>query len=288
MIEVVILASHFVFVALAAWLPVYCVALDLGASHDEAERRVNRKLANAATINLALSALTGLMFGWAIWEPSLANALAAVGSRLWFGIVEFCFSLLIFAGVSLSHYRAKPASRIGRLFRAFALFVSITNLWYHFPLLLGVVHQLRVADSSEPLSSAGFRQVAFSAPVLVGAIHFLLTAAIWGSIAALWLARQDTVSDRWLRGVALVAAIATLMQWPVGFAAYWQMPRHAQIQLLSGENIAAMVMILSTVWLAMLAQAFLVLRPRAEFWLRVATALLGVVAVEMSWLSRMS
>ncbi len=289
MVRVVLMACHLVFVAIAAWLPVFCILMDLSQAYDETVRRVQRKLAMIATGNLVLGAITGLLLGWAIWEPAFSAALGAIGSRLPFAIVEFCFSFLIYVLYVVSLLHGRWLGRRGRIIRAAFLFVSLTNLWYHFPILLGVIHQLQELGVAERMTSAQFRQVAFSPKILLGAVHFLLASAIVGSLSAQWILRREPISDGFLRRVAMSSVVASVLQWPVGLAAYWRMPRQVQVELLAtSEGNIAIASVLAAVWLLLMAQISLIIFPRSKNGLAAVAIMVAVVMLQMCWLSRLA
>ena len=96
MIEVFVRAIHLTVVGAAFWLPALCIALDFLPHYDQAKQQAQRKLASAATIGLILGGLTGLLYGGVLWGPAFQRALQAIGSRLPFAIIEFCFSLALY------------------------------------------------------------------------------------------------------------------------------------------------------------------------------------------------
>ncbi len=284
MIEIFLRAIHLTAVGAAFWLPAHCIALDLLPSYDQATQRAKRKLAFVAVLGLIFGALTGLLYGTLLWEPSIQSALLAIGSRLPFAIVEFCFSLVLYMVYWASLGSKAFVDRRWRVFRALLLLVAITNLGYHFPTLLGVVHHVANLDSIQTLDSAQFRRIAFSHKIVVDSIHFLLSSVIVGSQIAIGLLRSEAVSDRFLRATAACALLATFAQWLSGIAAFLWIPRAAQFGLLSRPGYLGLSIIIATVWLFTATQLGLVFRPRSAKWFFASSSLLAVILLQMSWI----
>jgi hypothetical protein len=284
MIEIFLRAIHLTLVGAALWLPVTCLALEVSWNHDQAAVRAQRKLIRAAVIGLVLGALTGLLYGTMLWEPAFQRALQAIGSRLPFAIVEFCFSLLLYLAYWTSLGSRIFSVRRWRLLRGLLLLVSITNLGYHFPTMLGVIHLVANLDAVQPMDSAHFRRVAFSPDVVVGSIHFLLSSVIVGSQIAIGLLRREAVSDRLLQAAAALALVATSAQWLSGIAAFLWLPRAAQIGLLSSPGYVSLSLILTTIWLFTAAQVGLIFQPRSAKWFFASSSVLGLILIQMSWI----
>jgi hypothetical protein len=287
MSQAILLAIHLLCMAVGVWLPVYCLLLDIKRNYGPESRGAQLKLVRHALGALAAGAVLGVFFGAAIWDRRMVGALSAVGSRLTFGIIEFGFTLAILAAYGGLVWRHGLSGRRGRWLRAGVLFIGLTNAWYHFPLLMGVVHRLRAEAFAGRLSSADFRQLAFSPSISLGAVHFLLTGVIAGGLAGLVLLAREQVSDRFLRGIAVGSIVAWAAQWPVGLTAFWRMPQSVQIEVLSEwDEGVALVVALIAVWLLGCAQVGLIVAPRSKFWQRVAWILLAAVTLQMCWLNR--
>jgi hypothetical protein len=288
MIFALLFTIHLVLVGTAAWLPLIAMLLDFPREYPSDTKQIQFRLMLAALVALVAGAVTGLLMGWMSWDAAFSQALWAIGSRLPFGIVEFGFSVLAFAVfLAWIQLQAAPSRRI-RWLRAALIFVALTNLWYHFPILLGVIDQLRKSSVSQVLSSAEFRDRAFSAQSLVSAAHFWLSQPIIGGIAAAWLLRTMPSSNRLLRASAVGGLVASLAQWPVGLMSFWQLSPSTQVELLHTAAVLAMVIVLGTTWMLIGCQVLLVYEPRSRRALAWTTLVLAVLLFQMSWLHQLS
>lgn len=283
-IEVPIRTIHLLLVAAAAGLPLYCIALDLTRRTDPAWRRAHRTMAQLATAGLLLGGLVGVFYGYLIWSRSLSTALQAIGSRLPFGIVEYLFTLVIYIGYAATFYARHDLSRRWQIFRAAMLFVAVTNLAYHFPTLLGIVRHLKDLGGGSPLGSSQFRALAFSYPIALGSVHFLLSALILASLITTWLLNAIADSNRFSRGVAAVSLTAMLGQWFSGLALYFQFPRYWQFELTALWHWGGLPMLIGSAWTLTVCQIGLLIYPRSQRWLLAAVICLTILLIQMSWL----
>lgn len=284
MIEIALRAGHLVAVGMAVWLPAFCIALECHGEPTPTTTRAQRKLIAAAIIGLIVGGLTGVVYGAMLWEPGFQKALTAIGSRLAFAIVEFCFSLVLYGVYWVWLLRRKSSSRGGRGLQILVLLVAITNLAYHFPTLLGVVHRLTDFPLAGRLSSAEFRQVAFSPKVLADGVHFLIGSYVVATQVMLGLLRRDPVSDRFLRGAIVWAIVASCLQWPSGIAAFAYLPRAMQVTLVTLPGFIGLAIAMAIIWLLIVAQVGLYVRPRSSKWLWISGGLLGGILLVMSWI----
>lgn len=284
MLEVVLRCLHLSLVSLAVGLPVYCIALDLIRHVDASWRRRHWKLAILAIVGLVGGGLSGLLYGVWLWSPRLSGALTAIGSRLTFGIVEFCFTLVIYIAYALSFSGRAAPSQAWRLFRAAMLFIAFTNLAYHFPTLLGVVRHLRDLNGSGILSSSQFRQFAFSTPILLGSLHFLSSAFVLSGFVTTAALRAEPSSHHFLRVLALISLTLTLGQWFTGFALYGMYPRNLQFELTFLWRWGGFPLMIATAWILTVSQIGLIVAPRSGRWLALAGASLAVLLIQVSGL----
>jgi hypothetical protein len=141
--------------------------------------------------------------------------------------------------------------------RHFLLFLSGSNLLYHFPFLFTVAHDVLLSGKLDaPLSASDFRGWMARPDVLARAVHVILASfAVTGVMLlgyALRLQRQQSEADticvaRWGAWTALVPS---LLQVPVGVWLVVVLPPQWQARAMGGD-VAAVVMLGTSILLAL-------------------------------------
>lgn len=284
MLEILLRTVHLAAVGVAVWLPAYCMALDWRRNCDPNDARVQRKLILHTIHSMVVGAVTGALYGVMLWRPSFQAALTAIGPRLGFAIVEFCFTLAVFAAYWIWTFRKFALGRGWRLLAAFVLFVATTNVAYHFPILLGVVRHLSDHPGSSQLSSAEFRELGFSPTILFASLHFLLGSFAIANQVAIGLLRRESVSERFLRVSIGISLLTGLLQWPTGLLAFVRRSRDVRVDLVSFPDGVGLALAMGSVWVFMAMLIGLWFRPRSARWWIASTAGLCWVLIQMSWL----
>lgn len=220
---------------------------------------------NSDVADLGRSLLRGSLFGF-----YAGMALGVVAALIWWGNQEraverafhalpidryyFTVAELIFSAVVLEAWAAlwrrnadHETSRNNALMIGLA-FVGITNTAYHFPSLFTV---LSVLSTRIPAGEERFVSLLIDPEVIARIAHFALASfAVGGAmLAALAAARKfETADDDDVRTIftlqrrgALIALVATLLQWPVGILVVLQLPEASRDALI-GQNAAVTVL----------------------------------------------
>jgi len=245
-----LLALHLMCVNLASAGPLCAVWLDWRESRgDAAAGVIGRWLVGSAVLALLLGGLLGLAVGATLWEPAFQNALSAVQRRIYFGLWELLFSLVLMLMQYAWWKASKRTSMIRVLGRGFLALLAASNLLYHFPLLFSVIRQLTQNGAPEsPLSSAEFRSAMMESPNMSLAMHFLLASlAVCGVAVMLRCAffsgdpatEQAADNRRMMTWGGRLALTPTVLQLPVGLWLLFQFPQPVQNQLIGGNLVAA-------------------------------------------------
>lgn len=248
-----LLGVHLLAANLGSAAPLVCVWLDFRAGRgDEVAWKAGRWLAAVAIIALLVAGGLGLLAGIQLWSPIYRNAVTRLWSKVYYGILEYFFSLILMVGYLWLWRRARAAARGWRLFRSFISLLASTNLLYHFPFLMFVMARL-VSDpekSSEPITAAMFRQRMIEPEVLANSIHFLLAAVATSGMALIVFALRsrggsDTTNgettNRSLTAAvwgARIALVPTLLQIPVGIWVLTAQSPLMQNRLMGGSLVA--------------------------------------------------
>ncbi|MCB0069005.1 MAG: hypothetical protein KDD77_17710, partial [Caldilineaceae bacterium] len=195
-------------------------------------------------------ALTGVLLGWLNWTPELRAGLQQLSRKVHFGGMELLFSLALM----IWHWRWwRNESSKGRVGRYVVLLLAGTNLLYHFPTLFAVLSHLKAtaeipAEGRLPsISAADFRGLLAQPAVLAQAIHVALASF---AVAGVWLIfRADRCANEedqlTAKSASMIALLATVLQFPVGFWLVAVYPPSAQKQLMGGDMLASVAFVLS-------------------------------------------
>lgn len=226
----------------------------------------SRRNQNGAVADLGRSLLRGSLFGfyagmalgvvaaliwWGDHERAVERAFHALPiDRYYFTVAELIFSAAVLeAWVALWRRNADhKTSRNNALMIGLAV-VGITNTVYHFPSLFTVLAVLSTRISA---GEERFVSLLIDPEVIARIAHFALASfAVGGAmLAALAAARRfETADDDEVappmfalqRNGALIALIATLLQWPVGILVVLQLPE-ASRDALMGQNAVVTVL----------------------------------------------
>ncbi len=273
LLEAAVLSAHLICMNLAAGGPV--VWLILEARHrkgDQSAKQLATILGLVSVKALFIGALIGLVLGWLRWSPEYQTLLLQTGSRLWFGIAEWVFSLLLVFGCWVS-VRGKSTGRGASWARSVFLLLASTNLLYHFPVFFTVVDHLRYQDNPTiELDSQQFRQLLVSPEVLSRSIHIVVASLAVSGVALAWMAHrhmrqamqnitpdpttQNSVSLSTEKGYRYCRLGLHLAFWPtasqliVGFWVMLSLPREILARLTGQELIATAALILSLISVA--------------------------------------
>ncbi len=178
----ILLGTHLFLVSIGSTLPLIYAARALffrTATPLETESGFCRGLL-ISILSLLAGTLIGLLYGWLVWDSELSSSISKGWSRIFFGIMEFFFSLLLLViSYWMTRKRLVKSSNddLGRLaswLRTTLLVIASTNLLYHFPLLFIALRQVNlVVEQGELASSQQFRSLFFHPKTLILWIHFL-------------------------------------------------------------------------------------------------------------------
>jgi len=254
-IETLLLALHFLCVDLAMIGPLGALLLAGRARRrgDAAAASAARWLVQVAWQALAVAILLGLCLGLLLWATDGGRFFAGLkrlpASRLYFSALEllFYFVLVVPCAVCWTRLDRWPLLRGG------IVVAASTNLIYHFPGLFVSAAELGVAPAESPeISSAAFRAMMFSPPVLSQVLHHVLSAiAVTGVAVMIYAGRlpptEPDAPQPLISGGARWAMLATLLQVPTGLWLISTLPPSARSTVLgtdfltTGLFIAAMV-----------------------------------------------
>lgn len=251
MVSAFVLALHLVCVNIASAGPLVCLGFEVGESRGgKLAGRVGRWLAMATVIFFILGIVLGLLMGAFVWNDAFARALSLLSRRVYFGVIEIVFSLVLMFGYALWWRFSKPKVAIWvRVLRCSLPLLAATNLLYHFPMLFSILADLanRSRQPAEALTSAEFRELAFSPELVSRSIHFTLASfAVCGALLmvyALWRTKENSsplyeTVGRWGGWLAL---IPTALQLPVGLWVLFESPNIWQTRLMGGDLTATLL-----------------------------------------------
>ncbi len=267
-IESITFALHLVCVCLALGLPIFCVVDDfrspaeLGAENgSDSTNRGHWMLVSAAW--LVAAAASGVVYGWMIWSPELANAIHRLGSRLAFAVVEFLFSLALMLACGAWYLRRPRVGTVQRWLRLAVICVGITNLIYHFPAVFAVINHLRRTPAeSTVLTSADFRAMVFTPQTGLIGLHLLLAATLTGGLYL--LTRAERPLGFW-NPAKLIAVMLTsdVGLWIGGCLMYGGLPRDRLLEL-HDDRLALTLGWIAAVIVSTICQASLAMRPTSR------------------------
>ncbi len=182
-----------------------------------------------------------------------------------------------------------------------AVFAS-TNLLYHFPPLFVIfskvsrpeVHHSSVATIEE-VSSAEFRRLLADPEVLSTSLHFLLASVAVAGMAVLLfgLGRQQKTDNPAAGGLCKlggrIALAATVLQAPVGFWVFMNLPATAQNRLLGDDLLGTALFVAgvsAAVWLMHLLAVIALGDTRKKSIVQAAFVLLVVIVLMTGTLRR--
>lgn len=188
--------------------------------------------------------LIGILLGLALGAVSVADgdrrlleALPFFHNKIMWGVLELLCSVVWLLGYWGWLLWRPPKNRIATWAHASLAVLSATNLLYHFPGLLTVMSKVAHGEFSvtEPLSSASFRKLMYSADVIAQAVHFSLASLAVSGLFLSWLVRKDNERFRFDRTGARLSVAATALQIPVGVWLLAVTPAEPQNRLLGGD-----------------------------------------------------
>jgi len=183
---ILLFAAHLLAVNVASTGPLIAAWLDLREGRGDATAgRVGRQLVTWSLIGLVVGSLLGVAMGMAFWDDGYRLATFRLKSKIYYGVAEIAFSLVLILVQGWCWQRGWGNSRRGRWGRGFLALLASTNLLYHFPLLLVVFARIAsgVDSGDTPLTSADFRQRIVDSTVLARSLHFWLASVAVGGAA---------------------------------------------------------------------------------------------------------
>jgi hypothetical protein len=242
---VVLLAAHLVLVNVAMMGPLFSVCLDWRScrSGDADIQRAALTMARLATWGLTGGIALGLaLLGIRYWfdDGAYLDAVSALPrSRLWFA----GFELLFFFACMGAYTGLWHRWRRWRFAHSLLAVAAATNLLMHFPALFVIISVVdsRVELQSAPIDSAEFRRLLVDGEVLSRVVHVWLAAVVVTGAILMKLGLRFSGEEpspgatRLIRGGALAALVACLLQVPVGFWVTLEMPEAARAPLMGGD-----------------------------------------------------
>jgi len=175
---VVVLAAHLMCVNVASAGPLVCIWLDWrGGRGDMLADRVGRFLCWKSLALLLVGGLLGLFLGYLHWDESYRHVLSRFPSKIFFGVWELIFSLVLITATGLL-WRFAPHAKWARWGRAVMLILTGTNLLYHFPFLFAIISRVHAgaANPDGVVDAAVFRRLMMEDSVLPQAVHFVFAS----------------------------------------------------------------------------------------------------------------
>ena len=284
----IVLGAHLLFVSLAAAGPLVAIGLQWRAPRDPLAAGVGRRLAWLSVAALVIGAVLGLAVGAGLWNDAYAVVLRRLSSRIFFGVIELCFSLVLLLAYAV-WWRRPPERAVLRIVHGALAMLAGTNLLYHFPLLFVVLSDLVSTQSvhGESMGAGDFRELVSRPYVIARAVHFVLAAGVVAGAAVIGIAwhsggQTESPDRRAAMWGARIAIVPGLLQIPVGFWMISQMPAAVQRRIMGSDGLAGVLLLLSVaiaLWLLHQLSALAIgeLTPR----LMARTVLLTVILVVM-------
>lgn len=219
--------------------------------------RAGRYLAAAGLIGLLAAAGLGVLLFVLVWDDGYREAFSRLRPRVFAGIGELAFSLILMLAQWLWWKSQPTAGKAVRVVRGLLGVLAGTNLLYHFPVLFAVMS--KAAGGGVPgdgaIRGSAFLQELVSGEVLSKSVHvWLASFAIAGLMLigfALKASRTGETAEevrRVTRWGASIALLATLLQIPVGLWLITQLPRPA-VRSLMGQDMISTILFLVSVGL---------------------------------------
>jgi len=257
---ILLFAGHLLAVNLASAGPLVAAWLDLREGQGDVEAgRVGRRLATWTIVALLVGVATGVAVGVAFWGDDYRIATFRLRSKIYFGVAEIAFSLVLLILQRWCWQRGWGDSRRGRWGRGTLAFLASTNLLYHFPLLLVIFARIAsgLDPGDDPLTASDFRQRIVDPMVLARSLHFWLASVAVGGAALMAAAARGlsatssvnhddetaAASHRLVVWGARLALLPTLLQIISGIWLLMQLDPAAQGRLLGGDVAASLVFV---------------------------------------------
>jgi hypothetical protein len=261
-LETLLLALHFLCVDVAMIGPLGAILLARRGRRrgDPLAAASSRWLVRLAPSALAAAIVLGLCLGVLLWATGgggrfFTGLMRLPTSRLYFSALELVFYLVLVVPCAVWWDRLDRWSA----WRAVLLLAASTNLIYHFPGLFVSAAELATAPSDPMITSAEFRAMMFTAPVLAQVAHHVLSAITVVGVAIMVIASKPDPASLAPEPIpaqplavhgARVAMMATLLQVPVGLWLITTLTHSARSSVLgndlltTGLFLAAMVVAL--------------------------------------------
>ena len=241
-----LLALHLMCVNVAAAGPLVIPWLERRWARDDLlARNTGRFLAWASVLLLIIGSLLGLLVGVAKWTTDYQQVLSQFSSRIYYGVWELAFSLILMVVAAIWLSRARQSTLAGRWIRATIWILATTNLLYHFPFLFALVSDVSAGHITleGPISSADFRRLIADPSVLARVTHhWLASFAVTGIAIIVFSARSARlgIDDAGRAAVwgGRLALIPTIVQIPVGIWLLLELPQASQQQVMGGDMMA--------------------------------------------------
>ena len=260
LLEIVItllLALHLLSVNVAAAGPLVCIWLDWKEGRGDAlAGRTASYLGVASLATLLLGGILGLAIGAASWNARYHDLwMGPMSYKAAWGIGEYAFSLLL--AISYVVWRRVAVGRLRGL-RYFVLFLSGSNLLYHFPFLFTVASDVYLLDElPPPLSASAFRQWMARPDVLARVVHVVLASFAVTGVALMGYGARiqrekgtEREGQRISRWGGYLALVPSLLQVPVGLWLIAALPATWQARALGGD-FPSVLMLAASVLLAL-------------------------------------
>lgn len=244
-------AFHLLCVNVASAVPLVAVWLERRAARrDPVAELLTPPLAWHGIGALILGIGAGLAYGLLLWNPAYREASRLLADKIYFGVWELVFSLVLMLGHALWWNLQPRPGKIARWTRGAVALLAGTNLIYHFPVLMVVFARLATGDDSAavPLTPADFRAKLTDPSVLSRAIHFWLaaiaTTGAWLLVLAIrWQSNpyREYAAGRIAVWGGRIALIPSLLQIPTGVWLLSTLSPTAQARLLGGHLPSTLV-----------------------------------------------
>jgi hypothetical protein len=241
---ILILAAHLVAMNVATAAPLVCLWLKRREvrNADAEAGLMGQFLAWQSVTSLLIGTFLGLLAAGILWldgDRRFFDALAIVPRRrLWFGVVELLFFLVLMAWYA----RAWPRAAGPTLWHPALAVLAATDLIYHFPPLFAVltVLQGRSTLPAEELSYAEFVSLLAAPEALARVAHFLLASiAVTGAIMLLHAMRRSRdFHVRWIAWSGRLALAPSLLQLVAGIGVLLTLPVGQQQRMMGGDPLA--------------------------------------------------
>jgi cytochrome bd-type quinol oxidase subunit 2 len=267
-IEIVILAVHLACMNIASGAPLLALWLEWKDRRGDAVApQAARYLGTVAILALLLGSLLGVLLGWLRWTPDYqAIWQLQLSRKLKWGLVELAVSGALLVAYWVWRKFAILPTRRGYLGRSLLLFLTSTNLLYHFPPILIVASKLAdrgfTAEAHVPagvIVPEDFRRLMAYDEIPALTVHFALASLAMAGIMLLGLALRWLRSDEDPRGAKRIIAwggwsalIATGLQLLVGLWLLATTPADMQAQLTGAAWLPTICLVTSlilVVWL---------------------------------------